>query len=201
LYCRDEELASEACKKLMEMSFLDWMLFNIPPMMLNTMLCWIYLQVHFLGIPSFLKFWEKSDSEEALQEKEMNRSFESSVQAAMSQQYKELGSIRFNELGVLILFCIMVFLWVFKDPQFIPGWDALPFFERSPTGKSLIKECTPTLLICFLMFAIPGKSEYYTNFFRGGMEAGMKDPLLSFDYILKKFPWGIFMLLGNIKLL
>lgn len=29
----------------------------------------------------------------------------------------------------------------------------------------------------------------------------MKDPLLSFDFILRKFPWGIFILLGTIILL
>lgn len=162
ILCRDEELASPECKKLMEISFLDWMLFNIPPMLLNTLLCWIYLQIHFLGIPQFLKFWEKK-SEKHVEIEAMNKKFAKSVETTMKLQYQELGPIRFNELGVLVLFSIMVFLWVFKDPQFIPGWDALPFFGRSPTGKSLIKECTPTLLICFLMFVMPGKAKYYKN--------------------------------------
>jgi di/tricarboxylate transporter len=165
---RDEDLASDACKRMMEISFVDWMMFNIPPMIVNTLLCWIYLQVHFLGLPNFLKFWKKK-SEKDNQSKAMTKSFETSVETTMKQQYEELGSIKFNEVGVLTLFCIMVFLWVFKDPQFIPGWDSLPIFGRSPTGKSLIKECTPTLMICFLMFAIPGKYEYYRNFFQGGM--------------------------------
>jgi len=164
-YFREEELASEACKKLLEISFVDWMMFNIPPMIINTLICWVYLQIHFLGIPKFLKFWEKKSSE-VDETEEMNKNLENSVQTSMKLQYDELGGIRFNEIGVLTLFCIMVFLWVFKDPQFIPGWDSL--FTKTATGKSIIKECTPTLLICVLMFAIPGKAEYYTNFFSGG---------------------------------
>lgn len=96
------------------------MLFNIPPMLINIILCWIYLQIHFLGIPQFLKFWEKK-TEEQMEIEAMNSKFEKSVETTMKRQYQELGPIRFNELGVLVLFSIMVVLWVFKDPQFIPG--------------------------------------------------------------------------------
>ncbi|XP_021950123.2 solute carrier family 13 member 2 [Folsomia candida] len=192
----DEELASLECKKMLEISFLDWMLFNIPPMLINIILCWIYLQIHFLGIPQFLKFWEKK-TEEQMEIEAMNSKFEKSVETTMKRQYQELGPIRFNELGVLVLFSIMVVLWVFKDPQFIPGWDALPFFDRTPSGKSLIKECTSTLLICFIMFVTPGRAIYYKTIGSGGLGEGVKDPLLSFDFIMRKFPWGIFILLGG----
>ncbi|CAL8144256.1 unnamed protein product [Orchesella dallaii] len=193
----DEPLASEACRQKLQISFLDWMMFNTAPMLVNTLMCWIYLQVHFLGLPKFLQFWKTESKEEKDEADRMSKALEKSVKKAMKQQYDALGPIRFNEIGVLVLFIFMVILWIFKDPQFIPGWDALPIFDRTPTGKSFIKECTPTLLVCVLMFIIPGKAEYYRNFRTGGLGEGMKDPLLSFDFILKKFPWGIFILLGG----
>jgi sodium-dependent dicarboxylate transporter 2/3/5 len=109
----DEDLASPECKRMLEISFLDWMLFNIPPMLINTILCWVYLQIHFMGIPQSMKFWQKK-TEEMAEMEAMNEKFEKSVETTMKKQYSELGPIRFNEIGVLVLFSIMVVLWVFK---------------------------------------------------------------------------------------
>lgn len=44
------------------------------------------------------------------------------------QKYKELGPMSFNEKTVTILFTILVLLWMFRDPKFIPGWGS--FFSK-----------------------------------------------------------------------
>lgn len=119
---RDEELASEACRQKLQISFLDWMIFNVPPMIVSTLMCWAYLQIHFLGLPKFLRFWAKESKEEVEESERMNKTLEKSVKKAMKEQYEALGPIRFNELGILALFILMVILWIFKDPQ-ISGFN------------------------------------------------------------------------------
>ncbi len=91
---------------------------------------------------------------------------EKGVARAIEEKYKALGEIGFHELAVIVLFLFMVVLWVFKDPQFIPGWDV--FFPKTARGKSFVKEATPTLLMAVLFFLIPSKAVYYRHFWQGG---------------------------------
>ncbi|CAG7816075.1 unnamed protein product [Allacma fusca] len=194
----DESYCPAECKEIMEIGFLHWMLFNAPPMILNTLVTWVYLQIHFLGIPPSWKFWQrKGDKENIKSVYTMEPSLEKSVMSALRQKYEELGPINFHEIGVLSIFTITVLLWIFKDPQFMPGWDSIPIFKRTATGRSFIKECTPTLLMCTLLFMIPKDIQYYRNFTRGGMGQGMKDTLLTWKFLNDKFPWGVFILLGG----
>ena len=133
-------------------------------MILNTLLCWIYLQIHFLGFP---RFWKRKKL--TPEEEKADTDIHESIKQAIKEKYDDLGDIRFHEMGVLLLFLVMVFLWVFKDPQFIPGWDSLPFLvHKTSSGRSFIKESTPTFLICVLLFAIPGKTSYYKEYRSGG---------------------------------
>lgn len=87
-------------------------------MIASTLMCWIYLQVHFLGLPNFLRFWARESKEEKEEVEKMSKALEKSVKKSMKLQYQALGPIRFNEIGVFVLFICMVVLWIFKDPQF-----------------------------------------------------------------------------------
>ena len=168
---RDQAFCPEECKHFMRIGFLDWMLFNVPPMLLNTLVCWLYLQVHFLGLPASLKFWQRRKDNDALATlAQMEATLEKSIKSALRQKYEELGAMSLHEIGVLVIFVITIILWIFKDPQFIPGWDSIPVFKRTASGKSFIKESTPTLLMCVFLFAIPKKKEYYDNFRTGGKQ-------------------------------
>jgi len=44
------------------------------------------------------------------------------VREVISVKYEELGPMTFHEGSVLILFIIVVILWFFRKPEFIPGW-------------------------------------------------------------------------------
>jgi solute carrier family 13 (sodium-dependent dicarboxylate transporter), member 2/3/5 len=39
----------------------------------------------------------------------------------VQNRYKELGPITFHQAAVLVNFTILVMLWFFRKPQFIPG--------------------------------------------------------------------------------
>ncbi len=137
-------------------------------MVLNTIFVWVYLQLHFMGIPESWKLWKRQNQQargrrpSAVAQKAMD----DGIAAAIEDKYKALGEIRFHEIGVLVLFLIMVLLWVFKNPQVIEGWDV--FFPKTARGKSFVKEATPTLLVATVMFFIPSKAQYYRDFFKGG---------------------------------
>lgn len=49
------------------------------------------------------------------------------IKSSIRLQYRELGPITFYEKSIMFLFSLLILLWVFKDPQFMPGWeDAFP---------------------------------------------------------------------------
>lgn len=49
------------------------------------------------------------------------------LKSSIRNHYKKLGSITFNEIAVMSLFTLLILLWFFKDPKFMPGWkDAFP---------------------------------------------------------------------------
>lgn len=47
------------------------------------------------------------------------------VQSMIRQKYNDLGPMTFHERSVLVLFIAVVFLWFFREPEFIPGWAGL----------------------------------------------------------------------------
>ena len=66
----------------------------------------------------------------------------------LQAQYDQLGKITFGEYTVFIWYVILVDLWIFRDPKFIPGWESL--FEPGYTHDAI-----PVMLISFLLFALP----------------------------------------------
>jgi len=50
----------------------------------------------------------------------------------IKEECKKLGSMKFAETAVLILFILLVLLWFTRDPGFIPGW-ATVLFNKNDT--------------------------------------------------------------------
>lgn len=44
--------------------------------------------------------------------------------AVIEKRYKELGRITWHEFSVGVLFILVVLLWFFRSPGFMPGWAA-----------------------------------------------------------------------------
>ena len=47
------------------------------------------------------------------------------LKGSIRKQCQELGSITFYEISVMFLFILLILLWFFKDPKFMPGWTSV----------------------------------------------------------------------------
>ncbi|UYV61351.1 SLC13A5, partial [Cordylochernes scorpioides] len=111
-----------------------------------------------------------------LSECQDSREEDEAARTIISDSYKELGPMRMHEKGVLSLFMLLVLLWFFRDPQFIPGWaDLLPHGD-------MIRDATASVGVSILLFILP---------------SGHGKPLLDWPTAQRKVPWGLLLLLGS----
>ena len=84
-----------------------------------------FLNMLIAGLPN-LKFWKNNSGTEATtttnKVTDKRSSGKCAAREVIQQQYLTLGPITFHEVSVFILFCILILLWFFREPQFIPGW-------------------------------------------------------------------------------
>ncbi|XP_076333226.1 Na(+)/citrate cotransporter-like [Tachypleus tridentatus] len=157
-------LMEEMFPESTEITFATWMMYNVPGMLLGVFITWTFFNVLYIGC--------RNDDKESTQK---------AIRHLIEKKYEELGPVKFHEGGVLVLFTILVFLWLFRDPQFIPGWA-----EALNTGVK-IKDATPAIGISFLLFLIPSDPR----------RIGRCPPLLDWRVAKTKIPWGILLLLGG----
>merc|ERR1719431_1329245 len=96
------------------LSYASWMAFCVPLMLLNTLLAWLWILV-LQKIQTWGETPRSSDQDEK-------------IKKVILQKKNALGKMSMHEWQVLILFIILVILWFFKTPVFIPGWGDL--FKR-----------------------------------------------------------------------
>ncbi|GBN37146.1 Solute carrier family 13 member 5, partial [Araneus ventricosus] len=101
------------------------------------------------------------------------------IYGIISKRYDRLGSVSSHEASVMVLFSILIILWIFRDPKFIPGWATVLGF------KSKVGDSTVAMVIVFLMFFLP------SNF----RDLGSRR-ILEWKTVQAKFPWGVIFLLG-----
>ncbi|XP_065289361.2 solute carrier family 13 member 2-like [Dermacentor albipictus] len=116
-----------------DLTFLAWMLYNVPPMLVCTFLAWVYTQ--WIVAKLTPKGTEQESREKIKQE--------------LERRYNNLGPLKFQEAAVLLLTCILILLWLTQNPRIVPGWASL-----FPYGKD-ITSCVPAVLITILMFVVP----------------------------------------------
>ncbi|KAK8769171.1 hypothetical protein V5799_014360 [Amblyomma americanum] len=117
-----------------DVSFLSWMAYNIPPMLMCTMLAWLYIQRKVAMLMP-------RGSEEAIRER---------VKLELLRRYHQLGPMtRFHQSAVLALMSFMILLWLTQNPRFVPGWSSL-----FPYGKHILSS-VPAVLVSILLFVVP----------------------------------------------
>uniref|UniRef100_A0A8R1E0T3 Uncharacterized protein n=2 Tax=Caenorhabditis japonica TaxID=281687 RepID=A0A8R1E0T3_CAEJA len=155
------------------MTYLQWMVFAIPPMFFYLLASYVILVCYFMGPSTLFRWFEKPTKEEA----HLNKVVEKNIHL----MYEQLGDISWGEKSVFGFFVILISSWISRDPGFAPGWaDLLPnrqYFTDSVSG----------ILIACVLFIWP-KDPF--------------DPIDPFAPILKwsdmksKYSWSCTLLIG-----
>ncbi|KAK3927108.1 Protein I'm not dead yet [Frankliniella fusca] len=157
------------------LNFANWMLFNVPLMLINAIVAWLWLQVLFMGL------FRKSSGKQKQTPEQLE-----AIEELIATKYRELGDMTFHEGSVLFLFLVVVVLWFFRAPEFIPGWAEY-------VSDVKIKDATPAVLIVFLLFVLPAN----LDFLRRDGPRKAAPALLNWKIIHEKLPWGLVLLIGG----
>ena len=104
------------------------MAFAIVPMLLNIVICWLWLQVYYLGFQfgKIAKFFWRKKSRNDDEEKPTDQADNPNrIRDLLQSHYDDLGFITFHEIAVLTLFILLIILWFFREPEFMAGWGEL----------------------------------------------------------------------------
>ncbi|CAL1267394.1 unnamed protein product [Larinioides sclopetarius] len=147
-----------------EISFASWMMYNIPGLFLCVIIGWLYLWLVNI-------YFSKRNN---------NNKSKDEVYGIILKRYQRLGSLSSYEISVIVLFSLLIALWTFRDPKFIPGWYTAIGFKMK-VGNS-----AAAIAILFLMFLLPSD-------FRD-----LSSPrILEWKKAQAKFPWSVIFLVGG----
>ncbi|KFP53804.1 Solute carrier family 13 member 2, partial [Cathartes aura] len=170
-------------------NFASWFSFAFPTMIVLLVLTWIWLQILYLGFNFQKNFGCAANASAKAKEQ---RAYD-----VIKEETKKLGSMKFAEIAVLILFILLVLLWFTRDPGFIPGW-ATVLFNKNDT--SYVTDATVAIFISVLLFIIPSNiSNNDTDKQQTGSKSKIRAPpaLLDWKVVHQKMPWNIVFLLGG----
>ena len=142
------------------LSYASWMGFAVPLMLLNTLVAWLVILV--IQRLSLGPDTSAADSE-------------ARIKKVITERRRALGRITQHEVLVVILFVILILLWFFMNPRFMPGWaelfngmtDRYPLSTschniftllcmcRDPPTRLRLHSATPAVLIVALAFILP----------------------------------------------
>jgi len=161
------------------LAFGSWLGFSLPQMLMCLFTAWIILQAFYLPIP-FITHRSK-------EEIEIEKDKDHQISKMIDERCRQLGKFSYKEIAVSTVFWILILLWFFREPGFVPGWAEV-------IGGKSIKDGTPAILVGILLFVLPTKP----NFCR--IDSTYSPPtrgLVTWSVVEKKIPWGVILLFGG----
>jgi len=162
-----------------DLTFPSFMGVAVPIAIVNMLLTWLWLCAYLIGIRSNKNSIHLKDPIE--------------VRNTLGKQYKELGPVTFHQAGITLIFLLLICMWFFKDPQFIPGWISF-FPDDYEMGDGTIG-----MIFVILAFMIPARPNFCCF---GGDQNSNQVPtaspgLLDWKSTNEHFQWGVLLLLGG----
>ncbi|KFP84141.1 Solute carrier family 13 member 2, partial [Apaloderma vittatum] len=179
-------------------NFASWFSFAFPTMIVLLVLAWMWLQILYLGFDFQKNFGCATNASAKAREKQAYN--------IIKEESRKLGSMKFPEIAVLILFILLVLLWFTREPGFISGWATILFNEND---TSYVTDATVAMFFSILLFIIPsdypkrdnqqmGCNMAYQIFLDLGTSRFLAPPaLLDWKVVHQKMPWNIVFLLGG----
>lgn len=165
--------------KYLGMNFANWMALNVPASLLNVVITFIYLVVRFHGFPGIRQwplisrfFKTKKTKDQIDKEAEEERRVKL-ADNMLKEEYKKLGKMNFHESAVATIFCCIILLWFFREPQFMKGWNE--WFKDAQIGDGTI-----SILAVVIFFLVPRDFTFFTG---GKIEYLVRKPRMHFNYI------------------
>ncbi len=104
--------------------------------------------------------------------------------AIVTQAYKALGPMRFEEKAVFVVFVVTALLWVFRR-KLVIGAFTLPGWSQWLPYPDLIDDGTVALAMALSLFLIPTRSK------------GADTPRIGSAPLIAQLPWNIVLLFGG----
>ncbi|EFP09186.1 CRE-NAC-3 protein [Caenorhabditis remanei] len=150
------------------LNYVTWIFFAYPLMLLCLGVAWATLVWFFLR--------DAPEKDEAVTE-------------MLKTRYNELPRMTYAEKSVFVCFCILLSLWIFRNPGIVPGFGV--FFK-----KGAYTDATSAMIVAFLLFILPSEKPDLATYIKKE-DLKKKGCLMDWKTMQETFPWSVVLLLGG----
>jgi sodium-dependent dicarboxylate transporter 2/3/5 len=114
------------------------------------------------------------------------------VAKVMTDKYNQLPTMNYAQKSVLASFLLLLFLWIGRDPQVVPGFGVyLP--------KGYFTDATSAMFVALLLFILPSEVPSLRQILNPSDDdkKNKSRRLMDWPTMQKHFPWSVVLLLGG----
>ncbi|XP_041347669.1 solute carrier family 13 member 5-like isoform X3 [Gigantopelta aegis] len=158
-------------------NFANFMMIALPLSAMMLILCWTWLFIIFIRFKGCCK---------------KDNARRSAMTKAIQEQFRSLGRITYAEVVILLLFALFAALLLTRKGNNFQGWGTL-------FPNQYVTDSTAAMFIAVLLFILPAKKPtvFCWRYSDGVKVKPEYTPLLTWQMIHAKLPWGVILLLGG----